>query len=523
MRPPKPGRIVTFYSYKGGTGRSMALANFAWLAAANGGRVLAIDWDLEAPGLHRYFRPFLVDPDLFETDGLTDAFWALAAAALASQPSQSRFPNSLDSELIIETFENATRQLDWKFATGGIIDFIGAGRQGQTYSEAVNTFDWKRFYDLGGAAILDVIKDDLRSKYDWILIDSRTGVSDTSGICTMQMPDIVVPCFTLNRQSIEGVTAILHSIREYQKASPAGLDIKFFPLATRIENAEKTRLEMARAYARTLLAQYLPEEFKTRGREYWDTMEIAYRPAYAFEEVLAAFGDATGAAGSADTMLAQGEAVARRITGNERLRAPEIVDADRAAVLKKYALGESSNSTTCGVPDSQDTASDTDFLRGLHIKEQQWRNSGFYWRRLLSRRELDLLTDADKKAFGRNMSYYLTQSESLYRYLRIVSLSAIIIAVINFVCSVLLTDRTIFINGYYDSQGYYHSYYSNPPIVIFLIFFMIIWVISSWLWSVVISRARPYGMSPLQQFLLVLRGPLRSEVRDYLPDASQSR
>src|SRR5882724_4326778 len=53
------GEIFTFYSYKGGTGRSMALANVACLLAAqssNGNKVLAIDWDLEAPGLHRFFR-----------------------------------------------------------------------------------------------------------------------------------------------------------------------------------------------------------------------------------------------------------------------------------------------------------------------------------------------------------------------------------------------------------------------------------------------------------------------------------
>ena len=57
-------RIVTFYSYKGGTGRSIALANVAWILAMNGNRVLVIDWDLEAPGLHRYFHPFLDDPSV---------------------------------------------------------------------------------------------------------------------------------------------------------------------------------------------------------------------------------------------------------------------------------------------------------------------------------------------------------------------------------------------------------------------------------------------------------------------------
>ena len=55
----KPGQVVTFYSYKGGTGRTMALANVAWILAANGKRVLVADWDLESPGLHRFFDPFI--------------------------------------------------------------------------------------------------------------------------------------------------------------------------------------------------------------------------------------------------------------------------------------------------------------------------------------------------------------------------------------------------------------------------------------------------------------------------------
>ena len=53
------GQIITFYSYKGGTGRTMAMANVAWIIASNGKRVLAVDWDLESPGLHKFFHPFL--------------------------------------------------------------------------------------------------------------------------------------------------------------------------------------------------------------------------------------------------------------------------------------------------------------------------------------------------------------------------------------------------------------------------------------------------------------------------------
>src|SRR6202050_1357184 len=74
--PPKSverhGRILTFYSYRGGTGRTMALANVAWILASNGKRVLVIDWDLEAPGLHRYFQPFIDDKELTYSDGVID-------------------------------------------------------------------------------------------------------------------------------------------------------------------------------------------------------------------------------------------------------------------------------------------------------------------------------------------------------------------------------------------------------------------------------------------------------------------
>src|SRR6476659_2318453 len=87
---PSLGKIITFYSYKGGTGRSMALANVAWILASAGKRVLIIDWDLEAPGLHRYFHPFLADKELSETEGLIDFFVEFAVAAATPVVDNSR-------------------------------------------------------------------------------------------------------------------------------------------------------------------------------------------------------------------------------------------------------------------------------------------------------------------------------------------------------------------------------------------------------------------------------------------------
>jgi MinD-like ATPase involved in chromosome partitioning or flagellar assembly len=49
--------IISFYSYKGGVGRTQLVANLAaYLCYYQAKKVLVIDWDLEAPGLEVYFR-----------------------------------------------------------------------------------------------------------------------------------------------------------------------------------------------------------------------------------------------------------------------------------------------------------------------------------------------------------------------------------------------------------------------------------------------------------------------------------
>src|SRR5215213_2144962 len=47
--------IYTFYSYRGGAGRTMALANIAEMLCRRGRRVVMVDCDLESPALEQYF------------------------------------------------------------------------------------------------------------------------------------------------------------------------------------------------------------------------------------------------------------------------------------------------------------------------------------------------------------------------------------------------------------------------------------------------------------------------------------
>src|SRR2546421_11415480 len=67
------GEVITFYSYVGGVGRSMALANTATLLARWGYRTLMIDWDLKAPALENYFRTYISNfKSVGEKEGVID-------------------------------------------------------------------------------------------------------------------------------------------------------------------------------------------------------------------------------------------------------------------------------------------------------------------------------------------------------------------------------------------------------------------------------------------------------------------
>jgi MinD-like ATPase involved in chromosome partitioning or flagellar assembly/energy-coupling factor transporter ATP-binding protein EcfA2 len=283
--------VITFYSYKGGTGRSMALANVAWVLASNGKRVLAIDWDLEAPGLHRYFQPFLTDKELCgqESQGVIDMVIDFAVRTATPVKEGERLSDKWHE--VHADFSKWRQKLRWssgetvrlgKTGTGGI-DFVPAGRQGPDYAKRVNHFDWRSFYEkLNGGAFFDAAKRNFDA-YDYVLIDSRTGVSDTSGICTVHMPDILVVCFTLNYQSIKGALAVAQSVRDQRPKMP------IFPVPMRIDGSEEKLLNRMKNYAAEVFTPLLQPGINVR--EYWYSMEIPYFARYAYAEKLALFED----------------------------------------------------------------------------------------------------------------------------------------------------------------------------------------------------------------------------------------
>jgi CobQ/CobB/MinD/ParA nucleotide binding domain len=338
MSSQSKGRIVTFYSYKGGTGRSMALANVAWILASAGYKVMALDWDLEAPGLHRYFHPFLLDPELAASEGVIDIVTEFATGAMSKQ-------GSADPNWFLP-FADVTRyaqSLRWPyFSKPGRLDFIPAGRQDAGYPVRVNSFHWKRFYEeLGGGVFLEAFKQTLRSEYDFTLIDSRTGVSDTSGICTVQMPDDLVVCFTMNSQSIQGAGAVARSAFAQRSGPGSSRRLSIWPLPSRIELAERSKLDAARERARAVFAPVMKQITVNEQDSYFASRQILYEPFYAYEEVLAAFVESESE--SSHSMMASMMGFAQRLVADSTLTIDPIPEKVRRETLEAFTFRPQKN------------------------------------------------------------------------------------------------------------------------------------------------------------------------------------
>lgn len=284
-----PGTIITFYSYKGGTGRSMAVANAAsWLGkkiSTFSQKVLVVDWDLEAPGLHRFFTQ--VDhPENVDRPGIINYFERLQKKLIEDRELYKELEAEegwkiLDRELPLDEY------LIRDVLTG--VDFIKAGEFNSTYAELVSTFSWVEFLSQFGN-VIETFRNLITSRYEYCLIDSRTGFTDISGICTMLMPEKLVMVFTPSRQSLSGVIDLAGRATAYRRASGDFRPLSIFPLPSRIENAE---LSLKKDWRERYQAEF-EETFrniyqleKCELSNYFDEVQLPQMAYYAYGESIA--------------------------------------------------------------------------------------------------------------------------------------------------------------------------------------------------------------------------------------------
>lgn len=242
-------RTITFYSYKGGVGRSLAVANLARYLASFGQRVFAIDLDLEAPGLHYKLASPAEQRSI--RGGVVDAICALLqlGAPLSSAETAPSAPSSLRD--FVTRVEHTTD-------SGGSIHLMPAGQApSAAYFRklaAVSFHDL--FYAEGarGVPFFLELAERIKAEYapDYLLIDARAGLTDLSGVATSLLPDLVICLLANNQESLEGARSALRAVRRTPRL-PGRPPVELLPVLARIpktldDRAEETRVESARAF-----------------------------------------------------------------------------------------------------------------------------------------------------------------------------------------------------------------------------------------------------------------------------------
>ncbi len=182
-------RVVSFYSFKGGVGRTTALVHVAWILASRGKKVVMVDLDFEAPSLHQS-----INIDVMQKGGLVDYIY--------------EYLNSLDHEKLSIEIADIIREIP---VTKGGLFLIPAGRVDSDY---ISKVDDLRNLPINDYKLWDNFKEKLITQLnpDIILVDSRTGINIWGALTMLQISDSSIVFMNPTPQNSEGIAAILENL-----------------------------------------------------------------------------------------------------------------------------------------------------------------------------------------------------------------------------------------------------------------------------------------------------------------------
>lgn len=216
---------IAFYSYKGGTGRTLLLANAARYFALLGKRVVALDFDFEAPGLHHKFaaaesRGSETTPKL----GVVD--YLLTAVEERGTPSTS--------------LDRYTQNVPVPPAAAGRLWMMPAGSAPSgAYWKALTSLLRQDLLVAPDGLVLPAVLDlkaRIEEEYqpDLLLIDARTGITELGGIATSVLADKVVCLFLNNPENLTGARAVMRSLGKAARLA-SNVPVEVFATLSRVK------------------------------------------------------------------------------------------------------------------------------------------------------------------------------------------------------------------------------------------------------------------------------------------------
>jgi len=193
-------RTVTFYSFKGGVGRTTALTHVASILAMRGLKVVAVDLDLEAPGLSTAFN---LKPQ--PKYGIVDYFYE-----------RSYLPDGVEPSISIAEILGEVRVPN---ATGRLF-VVPAGCLTLDYISKVDDLHATTVID-GNKSLWSVFKKEIyeQLKPDILLVDSRTGINQWGGLSLIKAADEAIIFLFPNEQNRQGIEVLLQSLQSLNNLS----------------------------------------------------------------------------------------------------------------------------------------------------------------------------------------------------------------------------------------------------------------------------------------------------------------
>lgn len=200
--------VVTFFSFKGGVGRTTALVATALTLARHGHRVAMVDLDLEAPGLSTIL--------LSDTDNITGAI-----DYLLEKPIYNSHKIKWPLQPHIKQINNQTLLGD----AGETLRLLPAGTVDNDYLEKLARLD---FQNLADNQLPETFRGMLRElesatrPLDFILLDARAGFHDIGGLAIADLSHAAV---IFGRQSSQSWAGLTHVIRCLGRSEKQGLPL----------------------------------------------------------------------------------------------------------------------------------------------------------------------------------------------------------------------------------------------------------------------------------------------------------
>ena len=236
-------KTISFYSYKGGTGRSLLLLNYAKYLAFCGHSTFIIDFDIEAPGLDHKLREFGVISEKLSAvhkgernkrqfKGVVDY--------IRDYLEESAYPEKFKEDFVLD-FKFTEDSPQCHLMPAGDSEFRG-------YPGSVLDIDWKKLYPPSGKSVtghhfFQELRDRIKRDFapDFLLIDSRTGITHISNEALGTLPNIAVCLCLCSEENFVGTKYLLGALNN-------ATDLKVIPVFARIPSDPKSVQEaMSRA------------------------------------------------------------------------------------------------------------------------------------------------------------------------------------------------------------------------------------------------------------------------------------